>query len=46
MHVRVLLSIVIKKVMEKIVPVIVASGTGGPFTSKYDLILCETGSNG
>jgi len=34
-----------KKVLEKTAPVIVASGTGVPFASKFGLILCETDSN-
>ena len=45
MHVRATPSIVNEKVLEKTVPVIVASGPRDPFASKFDLTLCETDSN-
>jgi hypothetical protein len=45
MHVRATPSVLNEKELEKTVPVIVESGTGDPFTSKFDFILCETDSN-
>ena len=45
MHVTATPSILNENVLEKSAPVIVASGTGDPFASKFDLILCETDSN-
>jgi hypothetical protein len=45
MHVRAMPSILNEKVLEKTVPVIVASGTGYTFANKFDLILCEIGIN-
>jgi hypothetical protein len=45
MHVRATTFVLNGKVGEKTVPVIVASETGDPFTSKHDIILCDTSSN-
>jgi hypothetical protein len=45
MHVTATPSILNEKVLEKTVPLIVASGPGDPFASKFDLISCETDSN-
>ena len=45
MHVRATPLILNEKVLEKTAPVIVASGTGDPFASKFNLILHETDSN-
>jgi hypothetical protein len=45
MYVRATPSILSEKVSEKTVPVIMASGAGDHFASKFDLILYETDSN-